>query len=205
MRFPGPRPRRAWALLPAALCAAAVSGCAWQPYVVTRAVRYGTGLRTRVHAVVPLEGHLARYRVIEVHPFENLLPDHMPPGMAAYLNGRIASALHAVRSAPRIVVAIESADGSAPAAADDTAPATLLLEGDIDDYDPGSFPLRVVELGFNHIAVTARVRLRDKRSGRVVAAASITVQDDRATGTGRGAIDHLAKRITTYVSAGYGE
>ena len=45
---------------------------------------------------------------------------------------------------------------------------TLVIDGFVDDYDPGSLPLRVVELGFNHVAVTVRIRLRDKQSGRII-------------------------------------
>ena len=57
--------------------------------------------------------------------------------------------------------------------------------------------------GFNHVAVNKRVRLRDKQSGQLLAAASVTAEDDRASGTTRAAIDHATARIRAFVETGY--
>jgi hypothetical protein len=79
----------------------------------------------------------------------------------------------------------------------------LRVEGFIDDLDGGSLPLRVAELGFNHVAVTARIRLRDKVTSQLLGAASFTAQDDRVTASTNVAINNLAKQIRAYVQGGY--
>ena len=63
--------------------------------------------------------------------------------------------------------------------------------------------MRIAELGFNHIAVTLRIRVRDKSSGRLLGAASVTAEDDSATGTTTGAINRAAERIRAFLAAGY--
>ena len=181
----------------------AISGCAWKPYVVTRAIRYATGARTRFHAIVPLGASLTRYRAIEVRRLESLLPGRIPPNMERYLDDRITAELAAVISSPRVVQVTDDIPAGDIVEPLPSAP-TLIVDGFVDDYDPGSVPLRLVELGFNHVAVTVRVRLRDKDSGEVVGAASITAEDNRATGTTRSAINRVAKRIRAFVNSGYG-
>jgi hypothetical protein len=124
--------------------------------------------------------------------------------MEVYLNEQIMKALKGMPSSPTVVTSAEDAIGEADMTVANSAIPTLVVEGELDDYDAGSLPLRVVELGFNHVAVTVRLRLRDKQSGRILAAASITTEDNRATGTTTTAIDHLAKRIRAFVGSGYG-
>jgi hypothetical protein len=182
--------------------ALAISACAWKPYVVTRAVRYATGARTRVHQIVPLASSLKTYREIEVRRLENLLPGRIPPRMERYLDDRITGELAGVTSSPHVMqVADELPAGDVVGATPSAR--TLVVDGFVDDYDPGSVPLRIVELGFNHVAVTVRVRLRDKQSGEIVGAASITAEDNRATGTTTSAINQVAKRVRTFVNSGY--
>ena len=184
--------------------ALAISGCAWQPYVVTRSIRYATGVRTRFHPITPLASSLKAYRVIEMKPLDNLLPGHVPPRMEEYLDQQIMNALQGLASSPTVVRSAEDDIREADVTGANGSIPTLVVEGYLDDYDPGSVPLRVVELGFNHVAVTVRLRLRDKQSGQILGAASITTEDNRATGTTKAAIDHLAKRIRTFVGSGYG-
>jgi hypothetical protein len=180
------------------LCGAALvlSGCGWQTYLVTRGINHFTGKPTRFHSIVPLSGALDRYRQVEVKPLENLLLGQIPPQMEVYLNQQIFSQLHSVKSKPEIV----TLDETQP----DPGKPSLVLEGYIDDYDPGYIGLRFVELGFNHVAVTVRFQLRDRQSGQIVAAASVTAQDDRVTATPRGAINTIARRIRDFVNSGYG-
>jgi hypothetical protein len=81
---------------------------------------------------------------------------------------------------------------------------TLVLDGFIDDYDPGYVGLRLVELGLNHQVVTVRIQLQDKQTGAVVGAASVTAQDNRVVGTAKANIGRLVSRVRMFVEAGYG-
>jgi hypothetical protein len=180
----------------AALCLAlATSGCGWQTYAVTRSVREVTGAKTRLHVVVPLSG-LTPYRVIEVAPLANLIGDRLPPPLEQYLDERMIQAFTGLPSSPATHKGPVDSDVSVP---------TLVVDGFLDDYDPGSRSLRVVELGFNHVAVTLRIRLRDKASGQLLGAASVTAEDDRASGTSKAAIDHATARIRGFVETGYAQ
>lgn len=183
--------------------ALATSGCAWKTYVVTRSVRELSGAKTRLHVIAPLPGSLRTYRTIEVRPLRDLLGTRVPPSMERYLNDRITSALADLPSAPAVTRAAAPVPGVADGNTSEPSAATLVVDGFLDDYEAGTRALRVVELGFNHIAVTVRVRLRDKQSGTLLGAASITAEDDRATGTTRAAINNAADRIRGFVKAGY--
>jgi hypothetical protein len=55
------------------------------------------------------------------------------------------------------------------------------------------------------VAVTLRIRLRDKASGQLLGAASVTAEDDRASGTSKAAIDHATTRIRGFVETGYAQ
>jgi hypothetical protein len=169
-------------------------GCAWQTYAVTRSVREVTGAKVRLHVIVPMGVSLRRYDVIELTPLADLVGDRLPAPLERYLNERMIEVLGGLGSAPTTVVAAGDADPAAPA---------LAIDRFLDDYDAGSRSLRVVELGFNHIAVTLRVRLRDKQTGDLLGAASVTAEDDRASGTTKAAIDHAVKRIGDFVRKGY--
>ena len=129
----------------------------WQTYAVTRSVREVTGAKTRLHVVMPLGSSLRHYRVIEVTPLADLIGERIPPSMEQYLNDRVIAAFSSLPSSPTTV--------QGPVDRDATR-ARLAVDGFLDDYDAGSRSLRVVELGFNHVAVTLRVRLRDKQSGQ---------------------------------------
>ncbi len=180
------------------LCATSlvVPGCGWQGYLVTRGINHFTGKPTRFHSIVPLTDALDGYRVVEVKPLENLLGGQIPSQMEEYLNDQIARQLQSVKSKPEIVKLGETQTT-------DSRP-TLVFDGYIDDYDPGYVGLRLVELGFNHVAVTVRFQLRDKQTGQIVGAASITAQDNRVTATPKAAMNTIAKRIRGFVSSGYG-
>jgi hypothetical protein len=183
----------------AALCG---WGCAWQPYVVTRSIREVTGAKLRLHVIAPLGASLSRYRLIEVRPLDDLLGTRVPADIEQYFTEHLVQALHRLPSSPTVVTAVSNqlGDGSVEPPA---AVPTLVVDGFIDDYDPGSRALRVAELGFNHIAVTVRVRLRDQQTGRLLSAASLTAEDDRASGTTKAAINHLTDRIRDLLAAGY--
>ncbi len=161
-----------------------------------------TGGPTRTHTIVPLASSLRPYRVIETHPLEDEVGGRMPAEDERYLNQTLADQLGRVSSEPTVVRA--GPTGAAPGAARPPAAArTLVVDGSIDDYDPGYAGLRLVELGFNHMVVTARIRLRDKATGQVMGAASVTAQDDRVTATVRGTIWRLVAHLTSFVDAGY--
>jgi hypothetical protein len=181
---------------------ALTSGCTWQGYAIGRAVRTVTGAPTRVHTVVPVTS-LRRYRVIETHDLDNRLGRRIPAEDEKFLNDVLAKDLRLVESSPRVVREDQAAPGEpAPEGSSATVP-TLVLDGSIEDYDPGYFGLRLVELGFNHMVATVRIRLRDKQTGKVVGAASITAQDDRLIATPHALIGRLVDHVRSFVSAGY--
>jgi hypothetical protein len=196
-----PRIRTAAAVAVLAAVAGATSGCAWQPYVVTRGIRHLAGNHTRVHPIVPLTISLKPYRVVEVMPLQSLLGGAIPTATERYIDERVMNGLRVLPSSPQVIVLSDAA----PAASDASGAAThtLRVEGFIDDLDAGSLPLRIAELGFNHVAVTVRIRLRDKATSQVLGAASFTAQDDRVTASANGAINNVAKRISDYVGSGY--
>jgi hypothetical protein len=169
-------------------------GCGWQTYAVTRSVREVTGAKTRLHVITPVGSSLRSYRVIEVTPVVDLIGERIPPPMARYLDDRLFSVLSGLPSSPTIVKPSADADGTAP---------TLVIDGFLDDYEAGSRSMRLVELGFNHVAVTLRIRLRDQSSGQLLGAASATAEDDRASGTTKAAIDHAIGRLRAFVETGY--
>ena len=181
----------------------AMPGCTWQAYAVSRGVRYATGVRTQVHVITPVTASLRGYRLIEVQSLENLLPGHVPPHIEAYVNARILEELRSLSSSPNVV----GPDDQKTEAAVPAAPVfpTLLVDGFIDDFDPGIAALRLAELGFNHIALTVRLRLRDKETGQVLGAASVTAQDNRITATSTATARRLARRLRTFMNAGYGQ
>jgi len=178
------------------------AGCAWQPYAVTRGIRHLTGNHTRFHAIVPLTVSLKPYRVVEVMPLQNLLGATVPMATERYIDDHLVNDLRALPSSPQIVVPTESPVGVTEEPAP-TTERTLRLEGFIDDLDGGSLPLRIAELGFNHVAVTVRIRLRDKATSQLIGAASFTTQDDRVTASANVAINNLTNRIRAYVESGY--
>jgi hypothetical protein len=181
----------------------ALAGCTWQQYAVTRGARMVTGARTRMHAITPVTSTLRGYRVIEMHSLENLLPGRMPGDLERYLNDALAEQLHLVASTPAVVrVDPVLPTGETPAPGTPGVP-TLVFEGFIDDYDPGYAGLRLIELGFNHVVVTVRIQLRDKQTGQIVGAASVTAQDNRVTATARSAIKRVADHTGAFVGKGY--
>ncbi len=187
----------------AVLLILASSGCTWQGYAASRGVRLVTGARTQVHAIVPVSSPLTAYSVIEMPQLENLLPGKVPSDLEHYLNDRMAQQLHELPSSPTIARlddesgVVQSRDGETPGVP------TLLFQGFIDDYDPGYAGLRFVELGFNHLVLTVRFQVKDKQTGRIVGAASVTAQDDRVTATARSAVNRLAQHVRTFLKAGY--
>jgi hypothetical protein len=182
-------------ILCVAVAGACFASCSWQPYVASRAIRQITGAPTRFHVLTPLRESLKAFRTIEVKPLENLAGSHLPSTMERYLNERVMQELQSLRSSPK-ALAYEEFMPSRESA--------LIFEGFIDDYDPGYLGLRLLEFGFNHVAVTVRFQLRDGRTGEIVGAGSITAQDDRATATTRGVADRIGKRIHKFVNPGYG-
>jgi hypothetical protein len=159
-----------------------------------------TGIRTELHAIIPITSPLRTYRVIEMRPLENLVPA-MPSELERYLNDVLAEQLQHIASSPAIVRPNPD-DASGETAGGAPVP-TLVFEGVIDDYDPGYVGLRLVELGLNHQVVTVRIRLTDKQTGTILGAASVTAQDNRAIGTAKQTIGRLASRLRAFVGAGY--
>jgi len=188
----------------AALGAASLtSGCAWQTYAAMRATRHVTGAKMHEHVIRPLASSLRGYRVIELRQFTNMLPGRVPASMEQYLGDRVASGLSGLPAAPAVArMTALDVEVAAASPAPDAQP-TLVIEGFLDDYDAGSRALRIVELGFNHVAVTARAQLRDKQSNILLGGISITAEDDRETGTTKQAIERVAGRIDRFVEGGY--
>jgi len=179
-----------------------LAGCTWQGYAIGRGVRWVTGSRTQVHTIIPVASTLRTYRVIETHWLENLMPGRVPADLERGLNDDLAMQLRQLAWAPSIVRVDPDlpTDGSAAPAAAPAQP-TLVFEGFVDDYDPGYVGLRLAELGFNHVVITVRIQVRDKATGQILGAASITAQDDRVTATARRAAGRLAQRVRAFLGA----
>lgn len=179
-----------------------LNACSWQTYAVSRGIRHLTGAPTRFHTIVPLSGRLQQYRAIEVQPLDNLILGLLPEKMETYIDDQIFKDLQSIKAKPKVVRYSDF-----PPAGDDAsayAGPSLVFRGYVDDFDAGYASLRLAEIGFNHVAVTIRFELRDKQTGEVVAAASITSQDDRSTGTTKSAVNKIARRIGSFVNSGYG-
>ena len=203
MRASGSAARRVCALALYVCFGCGFAACTWQEYAVSRGIRTVTGARTQLHCIVPITTPLRTYRVIETQRLRNLAPGTMPSDLEEYLNDALDEQLRLLAAAPTIVherdpapMADESLVRSIP-----TVP-TLAFGGFIDDYDPGYIGLRLVELGFNHMVVTVRIRLLDKSTGQTMGAASITAQDNRVTATSKGTIDRLAHRVARFLDTG---
>ena len=178
-----------------------LGGCNWSPYLATRAIRQVTGKKMRFHSIEPVRNALGLYRVLEVKKLDNLMLDQIPPAMEQYVNDRLFKEL----SESALFSEVVGPDDETAAEGKVMAPTkpTLVFEGIIDDYSPGYRGLRYAELGFNHVAVTVRFQLRDKLTGAIMGGASITAQDNRATGSTRSAIDRIAKRIKGFMKSEY--
>ena len=176
-------------------CAALLlAGCSLQPYVYTRATREFTGKKLRTHTIIPLPDKLSPYQVLEVRPLDNLVLDRMPAPMERHLNEQIYANLKSLKVFPEITREGYEFIIEDPSAKPEVKP-TLVFEGSIDDYEPGVRSLRLVELGYNHVAVTVRFQLRDKQTNEILSSSSITAQDDTVSGSTRSAEDKVAKRI----------
>lgn len=178
----------------------AAPGCGWQSYAVTRSVRHFTGSTTRMHVIAPLTVSLQRYRAIELAPVVNLLPAHVTANVPRELGVRLERRLRALPSRPRIE---EIGDQMLPGADAVSSEPALALEVALDDFEAGSRPLRALEVGFNHVAVTVRVRVSREDTGEVLGAVSITAQDDRESGSTSTAMDHVVSAIGHWIGDGY--
>ena len=197
------RAERAKGIVLAGFASLAVSGCAWQGYAASRGVRLVTGARTQVHTIAAVTAPLSAYQVIEMRPLESLLPGRLPSDLERYLNDRLAQQLHQLPSYPVVERVDPDPWSVTPEERRVSSVPTLIFEGVIDDYDPGYVGLRLAELGFNHFVLTVRFECRDKDTGRIVAAASVTAQDDRAIARGRPIVDRLAGHVRHFIEAGY--
>ena len=193
-----PMRRRLLRLAGGLFITALTTSCAWQPYAAARAVQAVAGAPIRLHVITPLDASLRRYRLIEIKPLENLLPREIAGPVERYLTGRLTDQLHRVSSSPSVVLQTTPAATLKPG-----EPAVLVVEGIIDDYETGSAAMRAADVGFNHAAVTVRFQLRDKLSGRVLGAASVTAQDGRPVGGARAAMNRLVRRVGAFVDQGY--
>ncbi len=182
-------------------CAGLVfGGCSIQPYMVTRTTREFTGKKLRTHTIIPLQDNLSHYQVLEVKPLENMVLERIPAPMEKHLNEQIYANLKSLKVLPEV-----SREGYEFVIEDPSAKPelkrTLVFEGSIDDYEPGMRSLRLMELGYNHVAVTVRFRLRDQQTNQVLSSASITAQDDTVSGNTKRAEDKVAKRIRKIIES----
>lgn len=177
----------------------------------TRAFREVTGQKSREHRVVPIRESLAKYKTLEVWPAENLVGDQIPPQLVDRLNTSLYRQVSNRREFPKVIripdaqsedaVGAFSVDGSeAGGAGVKTAPGdTLVLESYIDNYHPGNRFLRLVEVGVRQAYITLRYRLRDKLTGAVVGAGSVTVDDFRTLATKMGAINKATREVARQI------
>lgn len=167
-------------------------------YIPTRVAREVIGQQTNFHPLVPITTDLRNYNIIAIKNFDNLMLDQMPENMYHYLNDQVAKEISRRKMFGEVVRIEDEAELGTKA----DAPPTLILEGFIDNYHPGSRGLRVVELGLNHGVVTIRFQLRDRQTDEIVGSASITVYERAASKSIKSAINQAAKKAAEFISQG---
>jgi hypothetical protein len=167
-------------------------------YVPTRTAREFLGERTNVHPIVPITADLRQYKVIAIKHLDNLMLDAMPVRMYDYLNGQLVKEISR-RKLFNEVVRIEDEAELGPK---HETPPTLVLDGFVDNYNPGSRGLRLIEMGLNHAVVTIRFQLRDRQTDAVVGSASITVYERAARKTVKSAIERATKTAAEFIKQG---
>lgn len=170
--------------------------CRWQPYIANRTFRQLTGQKVRFHPVTPLREDLRHYTALEVHRLDNLMLDQMPPDLERYLNDKIFEEVRSLKLF-RQVLPPDQEVIRRPG----TGEPTLVLEGQIDDFHPGYLGLRVLELGYNHMSTTVRFQLRDKQTEAVLGSASVTIHENRPTGTQKSVANRIAKQIKKFIAS----
>ncbi len=178
------------ALLVVALAVALTStGCFVKDYLPTRIAREFLGEQTSVHVIVPVKTDLRKYKVLAVKKLDNGMLDEIPDSMYNYLNQQIVKAV-SKQKLIKEVVPIEDETTLEPP---ESAPPTLILEGSLDNYHPGSRGLRLVEVGLNHAAVTIRFQLRDWKTNEVIGSASVAVYEQASSKTVASAVKKASK------------
>lgn len=179
----------------------------------TRAFREATGQKSREHRIVPIQESLAKYKKLEVMPVDNLVGDQIPPQLVDRLNASLYRQLASRREFPVVVRVQEQQSESSDQAFDEAPQATaaeatvgsagtkaetndtLVLESYIDNYHPGNKFLRLVEVGVRQAYITLRYRLKDKLTGTVIGAGSVTVDDFRSLATKAGIINKATREV----------
>ena len=184
-------------------------GCSVRSVVTSvppRIFREVHGLRVRSYPITPVTDDLRRYRVIEVHQFENLMLDQIPEASVSQLNMEIAKRLGSLKQFDRTseVDYQQNQRGKATNQSHldvkpDMSHAALILEGYIDDYTAGIPKLRYIEQGNNHAVLTVRIRLKDNQSARVLGEINITVENTRITSNVEKMVEKAAKEVVAFV------
>ena len=155
-----------------------------------------------MHVITPLRVGLQRYQLIRLPPVINLLPAHVSANIPRELGARLERALDALPSRPQIE-RINPLDDPPSSLDPAPNPSALVLVAALDDFEAGSRSLRLLEVGFNHVAVTVHVRMSRQDTGEVLGAISVTAQDDRESGTTSEAMDRVVGAIGRWVRNGY--
>jgi hypothetical protein len=164
----------------------------------TRIAREFTSEQTNFHTTTPIRGDLRRYKVIAVKKFENLMLDEMPVGVFNFLNDQLIKEI----SQKELFQEVHPFQYEEELEPRESAPPTLVLAGYVDNYNPGSRGLRVLELGLNHAVVTLRFQLQDWQTQQTLASASVTVYERASSKTAITAIHRAARSVAEFIRKG---
>jgi len=124
-----------------------------------------TGPDFRLSEINPIVGTLDEYQRVEIEPFTNQVPHLAPEPVLTRIAPEIASLLQEEKLFAEAIALPQPSKEPA-------AVPTLVVSGIVIDYDPGDSNDRVFCLG-GEAYLTARVKLTDKRSGKVIGTANV--------------------------------
>jgi hypothetical protein len=124
--------------------------------------------------------------------------DEMPVGVYNLLNDQLVKEI----SQKKLVQEVFPFQYEEELEPKESAPPTLVLTGYIDNFNPGSRGLRVLELGLNHAVVTLRFQLQDWQTQETVASASVTVYERASSKTVTTAIHRATRSVADFIRKG---
>jgi len=167
-------------------------------FLPTRIAREFTSEQTNFHTITPIRSDLRSYRVIAVKKFENLMLDEMPVAAYNFLNDQLVKEI----SHKKLFQEVHPFQYEEELEPKESAPPTVVLTGTIDNFNPGSRGLRVLELGLNHAVVTLRFQLQDWQTQQTLASGSVTVYERASSKTATTAIHRAARSVADFIRKG---
>lgn len=196
------RKREITAVLLMLLPLLAFSGCGPAVPIVTDVLLVPRGAKeawssdVNFHVTVDLQAKPEQYELLAVEKLDNQMLEAMPLYHYDYLNEQIVGAIENRKLFPEVRL-FEYEEELEPL---QDAPKTLIFEGSVENYHSGHRTLRAVELGLNNAAVTIRFRLKDRASGEVVGAATISVYERAGHAAVEDGMQKVAESVAEFLA-----